>query len=42
MNIEKIVIPVDIENKIERKHNVGVNEIRQTLINEPRIRFAGK
>ena len=42
MDIEKIVIPVEIENKIESKHNVRVNEIRQALINEPRIRFAEK
>jgi uncharacterized protein len=42
MNIDKIVIPVVIENKIESKHNVRSNEIRQTLINDPRIRFAEK
>ena len=42
MNIEKIAIPVEIENKIESKHNVRINEIRQALINEPRIRFAEK
>ncbi|VEN73150.1 conserved hypothetical protein [Candidatus Desulfarcum epimagneticum] len=42
MKIEKVVIPAGIENKIESKHNVRVNEIRQALINEPRIRFAEK
>lgn len=42
MNIEKIVIPVKIENKIESKHNVRLNEIRQALVNDPRIRFAEK
>lgn len=42
MNIEKIVIPVEIENKIESKHNVRFNEVRQALISDPRIRFAEK
>jgi uncharacterized protein len=42
MNIEKIVIPAKIENKIEYKHNVKDNEVRQILINNPRIRFAEK
>lgn len=37
------MIPAEIENKSEsKKHNVRVNEIRQALMNEPRIRFAEK
>ncbi len=42
MNIEKIVIPVEIENKIEYKHNVRRGEVRQVMINDPRIRFVEK
>ncbi len=42
MNIEKIVIPVEIENKIEYKDNVRYNEVRQVMINNPRIRFSEK
>ena len=42
MNIEKIVISVETENKIEYKHDVRRNEIRQVMISLPRIRFAEK
>ncbi len=42
MKIDKIVIPPDIENKIEYKHDVRRSEVRQVMISGPRIRFAEK
>lgn len=42
MQIEFIVCPEHIEDKIESKHGVSCREARQTLLNLPRIRFAEK
>jgi hypothetical protein len=42
MRVDKIVIPVAIQDKLERKHQVQVDEARETLLNNPRIRFAEK
>jgi uncharacterized DUF497 family protein len=42
VKIDKIVIPSDIEDKIECKHDVRRSEVRQLMINNPRIRFAEK
>lgn len=42
MQIDFIVCPEDIEEKLARKHQVKVREARQVLLNEPRIRFAEK
>lgn len=42
MNIEYIVCPEHIEEKIESKHHVTVLEARQVLLKKPRIRFAEK
>ena len=40
--IKSIVCPDDIEEKLAKKHRVTLREARQTLLNEPRIRFAEK
>ena len=42
MQIDYIVCPDDIEEKLAKKHRVTLRETRQTLLNEPRIRFAEK
>lgn len=42
MQIEQIICPYLIEDKIRSKHNVTVHEARQVLISNPRIRFAEK
>ena len=42
MNIDYIVCPEKIEDKIESKHHVTVFEARQELLKKPRIRFAEK
>ena len=42
MQIEYIVCPVEIEDKLESKHSVTLREVRQALLNQPRIRFAEK
>ncbi len=42
MQIEFILCPEHIEDKIESKHGVTCREARQTLLNQPRIRFAEK
>ncbi len=42
MQIDSIVCPAHIEEKIETKHSVTCHEARQTLLNQPRIRFAEK
>ena len=42
MNIEYIVCPASIEDKLESKHNVRLLEARQLLLNHPRIRFGEK
>ncbi|GAB4502524.1 MAG: hypothetical protein Fur0035_20760 [Anaerolineales bacterium] len=40
MQIDYIVCPEIIEEKLARKHRVTVREARQALLNNPRIRFA--
>jgi uncharacterized DUF497 family protein len=42
MQIDFIVCPEHIADKLETKHNVTYREVRQALLNEPRIRFAEK
>lgn len=42
MNIDLITCPYIIEEKLESKHNVTVQEARQVLLNNPRIRFSEK
>lgn len=42
MKIDLIVCPTNIEQKLVSKHNVTAREARQTLLNNPRIRFAEK
>ncbi|MGH8247146.1 MAG: BrnT family toxin [Gammaproteobacteria bacterium] len=42
MQVEFIVCPDYIEEKLQSKHNVNCREARQTLLNRPRIRFAEK
>lgn len=42
MQIAYIVCPEDIEDKLESKHHVTVQEARQVLLRKPRIRFAEK
>jgi len=42
MNIERIVCPDYIEDKLESKHSVTVHETRQILLGKPRIRFVEK
>jgi len=42
MKIDYVVCPVSIEEKLESKHNVTVQEARQVLLHKPRIRFAEK
>jgi uncharacterized protein len=40
MDIDYIVCPEEIEEKLAKKHRVTVREARQALLNNPRIRFA--
>ena len=42
MQIDYVVCPDDIEEKLARKHQVNLREARQALLNNPRIRFAEK
>lgn len=42
MQIDYIVCPENIEEKLVKKHRVLLREVRQTLLNNPRIRFAEK
>ena len=42
MQIDYIVCPDDIEEKLASKHQVNLREVRQALLNNPRIRFAEK
>lgn len=42
MQINYIICPENIEDKLESKHLVTVREARQILLNRPRIRFAEK
>jgi len=40
MQIDYIVCPEIIEDKLAKKHHVTLRETRQALLNNPRIRFA--
>jgi hypothetical protein len=42
MQIDYIVCPETIEEKLIKKHHVTLREVRQALLNNPRIRFAEK
>ena len=42
MQIDYIICPENIENKLESKHHVTLREARQVLLSKPRIRFAEK
>jgi uncharacterized DUF497 family protein len=42
MTIDNIVCPTRIEDKLASKHQVSLQEVHQTLLNQPRIRFAEK
>ena len=42
MQIDYIVCPENIKDKLESKHRVTVQEARQVLLSKPRIRFAEK
>ncbi|MBA2593383.1 MAG: BrnT family toxin [Pseudomonadota bacterium] len=42
MQIEYIVCPDHIEEKLDSKHNVTCQETRQVVFNKPRFRFAEK
>ncbi|MGC8856513.1 MAG: BrnT family toxin [Anaerolineae bacterium] len=42
MQIDYIVCPSVIEEKLARKHHVTLREVRQAMLNHPRFRFAEK
>lgn len=42
MQLDFLLCPEHIADKIESKHGVTCREARQVLLNEPRIRFAEK
>lgn len=42
MQVDSIVCPEHIEEKLESKHGATCREARQVLLNQPRIRFAEK
>ena len=42
MQIDYIVCPETIEEKLGKKHHVTMREVRQALLNNPRLRFAEK
>ena len=42
MQIDFIICPEVIEEKLAKKHHVTLREVRQALLNNPRIRFAEK
>jgi uncharacterized protein len=42
MQIDYIVCPETIEEKLVKRHHVTLREVRQALLNNPRIRFAEK
>lgn len=42
MQIDFVVCPINIEQKLESRHHVTVRECRQVLLSHPRIRFAEK
>ena len=39
INIEHVICPENIEDKLAAKHQVTVREVRQVLLSQPRIRF---
>jgi len=42
MQIDNIICPDNIEDKLEFEHHVTVREVRQVMLGKPRIRFAEK
>lgn len=42
MNVESVIIPQNIEDKLETKHNVTRREVEQVFNSQPRFRFAEK
>ncbi len=42
MQIDYIVCPETIEEKLAKEHHVTMREVRQALLNNPRVRFAEK
>lgn len=42
VNIQYIICPEAIQDKLESKHRVTVPEARETLLSHPRFRFAEK
>jgi uncharacterized DUF497 family protein len=42
MQIVYIVCSDNIQEKLARKHQINLREVRQALLNNPRIRFAEK
>ena len=42
MQIDFIICPEVVEEKLAKKHHVTLREVRQALLNNPRIRFAEK
>ena len=42
MEIAHIICPLNIEEKLEAKHNLRVREARQVLLHHSRIRFVEK
>ena len=42
MQIDFVVCPINIEQKLESRHQVSVREARQVLLSQPRIWFAEK
>ncbi|MBT9140434.1 MAG: hypothetical protein DDT30_01011 [Dehalococcoidia bacterium] len=42
MQIDYVVCPERIEDKLESKHQVTIKEARQVLLGKPRMRFAEK
>lgn len=42
MQIDFIICPEVIEEKLAKKHHVTLREVRQALLNNPRIRFVEK
>jgi uncharacterized DUF497 family protein len=42
MQIQSIVCPEYVEEKLKSKHNVACREAGQVLLNRPRMRFAEK
>ncbi len=42
MIIDKIVVPLSVQDKLAGKHQVTVDEARYVLLSQPRIRFAEK